>query len=212
MTRVLTASIIDTRNRLFVLLFLLCSVTYAGLGVTIALQPFDDFDTAFIASVESGIRASYGEVTIVVLPARPLPQSAYYRPRNRYRAEKLLMFLDSTKDASHTKIVGLTATDISTTRGKHYDWGIFGYGGISAAPCVVSTFRLRGGNADRKRVTERLVKVVNHELGHTFGLVHCATKGCLMADAKGSIGPVDRSDGMLCAGCRNLLSVILGSY
>lgn len=67
--------------------------------------------------------------------------------------------------------------------------------------CVVSTFRLRK-NVSREKLTERLVKVVNHELGHTFGFPHCPTSRCLMQDAKGTIKTVDNETGRFCPACR----------
>ncbi len=51
----------------------------------------------------------------------------------------------------------------------------------------------------------RLVKVVNHELGHTLGLPHCPSAGCLMEDAKGTIVTVDNETGAFCDGCKKKL-------
>jgi archaemetzincin len=135
---------------------------------------------------------------------------AYYEPRNRYRAEKLLVYLDSIRDRSHTKILGLTSKDISTTKGEYLDWGIFGLGSINGHPCIVSTYRLKKGKQGERLLTKRLVDVVNHELGHTFGFKHCPNTGCLMEDGKGTIKTVDNSNGKFCEKCRRRLDIILG--
>ena len=81
------------------------------------------------------------------------------------------------------------------------DWGIFGLGSISGKTCVVSTFRLKYGNASEELLSSRLIKVINHEIGHTLGLQHCPHLNCLMEDANGSIKPVDNESGDLCADC-----------
>ena len=188
----------------------LSKLSCAKSRITIAIQPFENFEKRLIEKIQTGILHLYGDVVIVVLPSKDLPQSAYYKPRNRYRAEKLLDYLESIIDKSHTKILGLTTRDISTTKGEHYDWGIFGLGQISGPACVVSTYRLGRGKVSEKLFTERLIKIVNHELGHTFGLTHCPNKGCLMEDAKGKIATVDRSSGNFCNECRRLLDRILG--
>ena len=51
----------------------------------------------------------------------------------------------------------------------------------------------------------RFSDVAVHELGHTLGMPHCASEGCVMADAKGSaIKSADRSTGEYCEPCRKL--------
>jgi archaemetzincin len=74
---------------------------------------------------------------------------------------------------------------------------------------VVSSFRLHKRSATPDLFKARLVKVVNHELGHTFGLDHCTTPGCLMEDAAGSIKTVDRETGDFCADCRARLGALV---
>jgi archaemetzincin len=148
---------------------------------------------------------------VTALAAVGLPKAAYYAPRQRYRAEKLLEFLRDSCRATFTKIVGITEVDISTTKGEYYDWGIFGLATIGGAACVVSSFRLKG-KASAERFLTRLLGTVTHELGHTFGLLHCPTKGCVMEDAKGTVKTVDASTGKFCAGCRKLLEIALSTY
>jgi archaemetzincin len=104
-------------------------------------------------------------------------------------------------DKRFTKVIGLTVRDISTTKDDIEDWGIFGLGGLGGRACVVSTFRLRAGKATDPVFQTRLVKVVNHELGHTFGLDHCPVTGCFMQDAGGRIATVDGESGKPCAAC-----------
>ena len=51
----------------------------------------------------------------------------------------------------------------------------------------------------------RLVKVLNHELGHVLGLEHEPTRGCIMEDAAGTVRTVDGENGLLCDKCRQAL-------
>jgi archaemetzincin len=169
--------------------------------VTIAIQPFGTFDTSLIAIVTPDIVKRFDSAAVIILPAQKLPQAAYYKPRNRYRAEILLEKLDSTNNNRYAKILGLTNKDISTTKGEVYDWGIFGLGSMGAAPCVVSTFRMKKNSAP-ELFTQRLRKVVVHELGHTFGLVHCDWPLCVMLDYRGTIASLDGTGFGFCSKCQ----------
>lgn len=136
-----------------------------------------------------------------VLPRVPLPRSAYYPPRHRWRAEKLLAFLSKHGPPDASRVLGLTAEDISTTKGKIRDWGILGLATIGGRSGVGSSFRCARGarGAEARRI--RLGKVCVHEVGHTLGLEHCPNAGCLMQDAAGTVTTLDREVD-LCADCR----------
>ena len=173
---------------------------------TVAIQPLGPVKQEDIDRVNTGIRALYA-VNVEVLPAKPMPKSAYYPPRGRYKAEGLLNALELDLDKRFTKIIGLTTRDISTSKDEIEDWGIIGLGELGGRSCVVSTFRLRAGKATMPVFQARLVKVVNHELGHTFGLDHCPAAGCFMQDAGGKIATVDGESGKPCSGCAARLPV-----
>ena len=181
------------------IVLLLCGALVAA-DPSVAIQPLGPVKAGDIACVKAGIEALYA-VTVEILPQKPLPKAAYYPPRERYKADKLLEFLSSDSPERFTKIVGLTTQDISTTKGDIPDWGIFGLGQLGDRACVVSTFRLRSGKAGTQLLQSRLAKVANHELGHTFGLEHCPAIGCFMQDAGGKIATVDRESAKPCADC-----------
>lgn len=191
----------------YLFLGLLALMTPAMAEPSVAIQPLGPVKAADIARVKAGILALYA-VKVEVLPEKPLPKAAYFEPRDRYKADKLLDVLAAETPQKFTKVIGLTTRDISTTKGEIADWGIFGLGQVGQRPCVVSTFRLRAGKAKDDVFQMRLVKVVNHELGHTFGLDHCPTPGCFMQDAGGRIATVDGESGKPCEACAARLPVV----
>jgi archaemetzincin len=165
--------------------------------LVVAIQPYGDVSEQIIEVAANALRSEYA-CEIVLLDSVSIPKSAYYEPRGRYRAEKLLDDLSGRLPKPATKIIGLTNFDISTTKGEHEDWGIFGLGSVGGKSCVVSTFRLKG-----PRLQERIRKVAVHEIGHTLGLPHCKTPQCVMQDAEGKVATVDAGRAALCDKCRS---------
>jgi archaemetzincin len=174
--------------------------TPAAARPTIAIQPLGKVSPDVLAEARMALGRLY-EAEVITLPGKPLPASAFYEPRGRYRADKLLDWLQAETDGTLKKVVGITESDVSTTKGEIPDWGVFGLGSLGQRSCVVSTFRL-GRNVPRSKMLERLGRVVGHEIGHTFGLDHCKSPGCLMADAEGKVATVDSESGELCEACR----------
>ena len=140
-------------------------------------------------------------LTVKLLPKVALPDRAFYKPRQRYRAEKLLDLLEQKLPKDGYRILGLTGVDISTTKDKVYDWGIVGLATIDGTACVISSFRCKMTARDARHTRERLAKAAVHEIGHTLGLDHCPVRTCLMEDARGLVRTFDREKD-LCPKCR----------
>jgi len=158
--------------------------------------------TQGVGQVIAALRAFY-PIEVRVLPCQELPKAAYYLPRHRYRAEKLLVFLNQRMPKDGWRILGLTESDISTTKDRFPDWGIMGLGELPGTATVISSFRCRKKARNAAHAIERLAKVAVHEIGHTLGLPHCPTHGCLMEDAMGKVVTTDRERDF-CARCRTL--------
>ena len=141
------------------------------------IQPFSGISKKSVEEIAAGIRNYYPDVEI--LPPIDLPQSAYYKPRNRYRADSIIKYLAAKTDNGNIT-VGLTEKDISVTKGKIQDFGVMGLGYRPGKSCVASSFRVNKNKKD-----EQHFKVAIHEIGHTQGLKHCPVKTCFMRDAEG---------------------------
>lgn len=148
---------------------------------------------------------TFYDFDLVIAESQPLPKKAYYPPRQRYRAEKLLEYLHTLLPQGAERIIGLTSVDISTTKGAVFDWGIMGLATIEGQVSVLSSFRCRRKVHTVEQGTIRFGKVAVHEMGHSLGLDHCKTQGCIMHDGEGSATTVD-GEYDLCARCRTALS------
>lgn len=161
----------------------------------IVIQPLGDFSEEEAQQVFNGIKEL--NLSTVLNPTISFPEEAYYKPRNRYRADSLIRFL-SSRIGKDSLIIGLSKKDISVTKGEFSDWGVMGLGYCPGNACVVSSFRLKKNNKN-----EQFYKVALHELGHTQGLHHCSDKTCLMRDAEGR-NPLDEEKDF-CLFCKKQL-------
>lgn len=82
---------------------------------------------------------------------------------------------------------------------------VFGEAELNGAVAVISTHRLDnrryGLPPDPVRFSERVTKEALHELGHTFGLVHCQSQECVMRSSS-SVEDIDLKGALFCEECR----------
>ncbi|MEO7216142.1 hypothetical protein [Mucilaginibacter sp.] len=160
------------------------------------IQPFAGTPSAATKSVYETFKKV--NPTTILRNAIPLPATAYYRPRDRYRADSLIGYLARFGN-SDTVIIGLTHRDVSARNVNITDWGVMGLGFQPGNACVISTYRL-----NKARLAEQFSKLALHELGHTQGLPHCPNKTCFMRDAKG--GNHLNEETAFCASCSKSLT------
>ncbi len=192
----------------FAILLTLMAISLSFSTARISIQPLGDFDSTLYPQMITAIENAFPDCQVDILTEQPIPSSAFYQPRNRYRAEKILNSLDTIILSEYDKIIGVLEKDISTTKGEYQDWGIFGFGNISDKSCVVSVFRLRAEGVTQTLYRERIMKLAIHELGHTFGLYHCSNTSCIMTDACGKISTIDSANQSLCDNCKNHIDMV----
>lgn len=133
----------------------------------------------------------------------PLPEEAYYAPRKRWRAEKILDYLDEQDFQDAWRVAAITEQPISTTKGEIKDWGIAGLGSIAGKSSVFTSYLFRGfKRRDPAKYRRYMENLVLHEVGHTLGLYHCPLDRCIMADAKGNaVRAAEKSINEFCPMC-----------
>lgn len=167
----------------------------------VALLPLGKVEPEYLQRISSELQARMN-VRVRLEPARELPQEAYYAPRRRWRAEKLLEAIDANPPAGAWKVLAVTEAEISTTKDDIPDWRIAGQGSLGGLSCVVSSYIYKKHGKTREEVLRRLADTAIHEFGHTLGFDHCEEPGCVMADARGqALQSTDRSTGRYCARC-----------
>ncbi len=107
-------------------------------------------------------------------------ERAYDRYRNQYHSTDFLSQLLDLRPDDGVRILGVTDLDLFIPILTY----VFGEAQLDGHAAVISCHRLRnelyGLPADNKLLQSRLLKEAIHELGHTFGLVHCQNPTCVM--------------------------------
>jgi archaemetzincin len=128
--------------------------------------------------------------------------SEFYDPmRRQYDGNELLKEIDSQYSSQLIKKVGLFRVDLFIPILTY----IFGQATFKGSTGIASLYRLRneqyGMKKDEALLLNRFKKVVIHELGHTFGLIHCLIPTCVMRSST-YVEDIDQKSHHLCIQCR----------
>lgn len=134
------------------------------------------------------------------LPGLPLPANAYDAKRGQYQSVEMMKMLAQRAPRDASRILGITSVDLAIPMLSF----LFGQAQFEGPVAVVSLCRLHQEfyrlPAQESLLRERTVKEALHELGHTFGLVHCSDSKCAMSLAT-HIELVDAKAEEYCARC-----------
>jgi archaemetzincin len=169
----------------------------------IALAPIGPIPREVLLAVDSGVQQAFQADTV---RAEPLPHPAYAwdAARRQYSSTHLLRELASRYPRPDGKILGITECDLFIPMLSF----VYGQAQLGGPLAVVSLARLRQefyelpGNQPLSIL--RVQKEAAHELGHTFGLVHCADRSCPMSLST-NIHQLDLKGADFCGACRSLL-------
>lgn len=147
-----------------------------------------------------GAAAEWYPLPIRRLAALSIPKGAYDASRKQFQSVEFMKMLAHSLPPGADRVLGVTEVDLSIPMLSF----LFGQAQLNGPIAVVSLCRLRqefyGLPAEDEVLRKRTVKEVLHELGHTFGLVHCNDPTCVMSLAT-HIALVDSKEERYCARC-----------
>ncbi len=132
--------------------------------------------------------------------------SVYYdASRKQYNGNGLLQEIESRFATETTKTLGLFNVDLFIPILTY----IFGQAFLNGNSGIASIYRLSneryGLKKDQTVFIDRIRKEVIHELGHTFGLIHCTNPTCVMRSST-YVEDIDQKEHMLCTKCKGMLA------
>jgi len=167
----------------------------------ITLISFGYFDTDFLRNVADAVKKEF--LLVVNLKEGHLDLSEYYDPtRRQYNGIKLVHEVETAFSSDSSKTIGLFSVDLFIPILTY----IFGQAFLNGRTGIASNYRLSneryGIKTDDRLIMERFIKEVIHELGHTFGLIHCHIPACVMRSST-YVEDIDQKSIHLCLNCRN---------
>jgi len=173
---------------------------------TITILSFGRFERGFLEKISKVVVNVFN--SSVILKEAHVDISEFYDPiRRQYNGDKLLKVVDAMNVLGDSKTIGLFNVDLFIPILTY----IFGQAQLNGKTAIASQYRLSneryGMPADENLLIQRFTKEVIHELGHTFGLIHCHTSTCVMRSST-YVEDIDQKEVQLCEKCRVGLGLV----
>ncbi len=166
----------------------------------ISLISLGHFEKGFLERLAKEVSISFG---IKVKTSTEYRDFAFcFEPaRKQYDANKLLQIIHNEYASQSLKTIGLFQVDLFIPILTF----IFGQAIYKGNAGIASVYRLKneqyGLAGNDKLLFERLKKVIIHELGHTFGLIHCHIPACVMRSGT-YVEDIDQKKHFFCKKCQ----------
>lgn len=172
---------------------------------TIILHPCGYFEDKVLEAISRDMQVFFNCSTDIAVCNLEMPD--YYNPaRRQYDANMLIKSLSELAVGKSAKVMGLLRVDLFVPILTY----IFGQAELGGSTGVSSLYRLRnelyGLEIDNNLQIERFRKVVMHETGHLFGLIHCLKPGCIMRSST-YVEDIDQKEMAFCSACNEKLKL-----
>ncbi|HLK65531.1 MAG TPA: archaemetzincin [Bryobacteraceae bacterium] len=157
-----------------------------------------EVDREALTAVRDRVAAEFG-VTVREMALSEIG-FAFDPARRQYGSTAVLEMLMRVCPADAVKFLAVTEHDLFIPVLTF----VYGHAQLGGKAAVISLARLRqefyGLPPNREVFLERAYKEALHEVGHTFGLVHCADRSCAMALGT-NVRQIDGKQAAFCASC-----------
>jgi archaemetzincin len=166
----------------------------------IYLVPIDLEDHSFLDTMESFISETFDR-QVKRKKLRVNVNEAFDPNRVQFNSSLILRQLITAPPPDAERILGVLDVDLFIPILTF----VFGEAQLQGIGAVVSIHRLHdrfyGLPEDREATRDRLLKEAVHELGHTFGLIHCTEPGCVM-NSSTYVENIDQKSAAFCSRCQ----------
>lgn len=172
-------------------------------GLPIAVLPLGGVAPESVSRLVAELPPLVGRPALA-LAELPLTPSWADPARRQFGAAGILRALAGRDRSGEFRSLAVTCVDLFLETEPHFRF-VFGLADPLTGLAVISLRRLApefyGAAPDAELLASRLRIEAVHELGHTFGLRHCADRACVMSFSL-QVEDSDRKGHAPCASCR----------
>ena len=148
--------------------------------LSILIVPIRPVDHAELTSLIAPLTSAFEQSVSIEESHYVDPAFAFDSYRNQFNSTSIIAALLESYPTHQGKIIGITTVDLFVPVLTY----VIGEAQLDGKVAVLSSFRLReelfGLDPNPELEHIRLLKEAVHELGHTFGLIHCHRPECVM--------------------------------
>ena len=172
----------------------------------ISILPLDEITDPILEHIGNGLQRTF-LYPYHILPCEDIsPHASALLYEGKYNSTAILLYILKKVPAGSLKILAVTRRDLYSPIFSH----LYGEAQLKGTAALMSLYRLQPefyhSPADRDLFLSRCQKQAIHEIGHTFGLVHCKDKNCVMYPSS-NVNDTDVKSNCLCSLCVRLIKV-----
>jgi len=171
----------------------------------ISILPLDEIRESILEHIGNALQRTF-LCSYHILPYEDIsPHASALLNEGKYNSTAILLYILKKAPGDSLKILAVTYRDLYSPIFSY----LYGEAQLKGTAALMSLHRLQPefyhSPADRDLFLSRCEKQALHEIGHTFGLVHCKDKNCVMYPSS-SIGDTDVKSNSLCSLCVRLVN------
>ncbi|MGD2087315.1 MAG: archaemetzincin [Candidatus Aminicenantes bacterium] len=170
----------------------------------ISILPLDEIIVPILDHIGNALQRTF-VYPCHILPCEDIsPHASALLHEGKYNSTALLLYILKKIPVGSLKILAVTHRDLYSPIFSY----LYGEAQLKGTAALMSLYRLRPefyhSPAERDLFLSRCEKQAIHEIGHTFGLVHCKDKNCVMYPSS-NLGDTDVKSNSLCPLCTRLV-------